>query len=398
MGGAFGSCLGSCAGSFASASCCALATSGSTRSPKASRCLLVWLQAFAALLSLSLAWNPAEWLGGACNKLSWLGKLRTLGICECVSADSTCWSTQLVYRTQASATLVYILLIIFVVSGCGDRAAHEAPGMKFVGVFVFMVASLILPNAIFGVFGTLANIASGAFLVVQTIPIIDFAYWWNESWLQRGLAARRITFSAEALDTWKIAILFASLILLILTALGTAHLCMTWPQVWWLSISALVITFHLMVLSITEWCEHGSLLTSTFMMAYATWLCYAAVVEIPDLAMADTMRIKIKWCGIAVCAFSLGAFAFMPSLGSTAATEAAVPIAEGDARVLDGVAGIDFIVQCGVHAAASLYVASALVPSASSISFGAHAAAVYVSLLLYAWTLVAPKILTGRSF
>merc|ERR1712113_279317 len=105
----------------------------------------------------------------------------------------------------------------------------------------------------------------------------------------------------------------------ILISLGCGvHILVAWPSVRWLVIVALLLSIALLVLSITDWCEHGNLLTSCCVMAFSMWLCYQAV-DLPEL----------KWVGIAICALSLTAFAFMPTLGSTAATSDAVPLAEG---------------------------------------------------------------------
>jgi len=369
--------------------------SGSTGTPKASRCLLVWLQAFTALLAVLLAWEPTSWLPKACDALDWLGS--SVGVCECRSALGPCWEDQLIYRAEAAVMLLYVGLMLLVVSGCGAGAAHAYPVLKFFVVFGATAAFLFLPNQLFSAFGFFSGIASGVFLVIQTVPLIDFAYTWNESWFSFGMGARRVHFSSRGFNGWMAMIIVASIFLLTCALSGIIHLYIVWPEVWWLVTSAMVISLALLVVSITEWCEHGALLTSSAVMAYSVWLCYEVVGAAPSSSDDHALAAVLKWVGIIISSCTLAAFAFMPSLGSTAATEAALPIAEGDSATQD-VSSADFVVQCAVHAAASVYVASVLAPCLNSATFVARTVALFMSLILYGWTLVAPKVLTSRAF
>ena len=52
-----------------------------------------------------------------------------------------------------------------------------------------------------------------------------------------------------------------------------------------------IISFLNLGVSITDWCEHGALLTSAVIMVYATWLTYEAFSlypqDIAQMVMAD---------------------------------------------------------------------------------------------------------------
>merc|ERR1712137_1001398 len=56
----------------------------------------------------------------------------------------------------------------------------------------------------------------------------------------------------------------------------------------------------------------------------------------------------------------------------------------------------EFGMQCLVHTAAALYVCSVMAPHPEKWNFYIHEVAVVVSLLLYGWSLVAPRVLEGR--
>merc|ERR1719387_2552343 len=63
----------------------------------------------------------------------------------------------------------------------------------------------------------------------------------------------------------------------------------------------------LLVLSITEWCEHGALLTSAVMMVYLVWLAKRAADSLPDdiISSPSTSPIRTPWLGIGLGLFTL---------------------------------------------------------------------------------------------
>lgn len=177
-----------------------------------------------------------------------------------------------------------------------------------------------------------------------------------------------------------------------------------------LIIASFVLGAILLVVSITEWCEHGSLLTSTVVLAYVMWLCYEGLSMLP-LENGGELELLPGWIGLCVCGFSLIAFAFC---ASSIMPKSAAQSAEGQEAMEQGdapesvQAGDDdtssqlnlreFTVQCLVHAAAALYICSSLAPAKSLWTFVARVMAVALSLVLYGWSLVAPKVLKNREF
>jgi len=57
-----------------------------------------------------------------------------------------------------------------------------------------------------------------------------------------------------------------------------------------------------------------------------------------------------------------------------------------------------FVTACFVHLAGVLYITSLLAPDQDMPTYVMRSIAVFVSLVLYGWSLVAPKILTNRTF
>lgn len=403
------SCLGPCCGGCLAAGCCKLATAGSTDTTKGARCVLFWLQVVAATLGYLLSWNPKSWLDPVCNNVP----DGVLGICDCAD-DDTCYGNQLIYRTQASVVLVFMLLLIMCVSGCAKHAAKDCPIGKFLILILLILVMLFLPNDFLTVFGQIAGVASAVYLVAQTILLMDFAYNWNESW-HTVAQSRQREMNQQGYKMWLVAIVVAAGSLFIGALVGCILLCanFTTGGARTLVIVTFLVGFVWLVVSITEWCEHGALLTSTVVLAYMMWLSYEALSMLP-LADGGISGLLPRWIGLIICGISLMAFAqsasfsgrqpIVPSPPGALAEQGAAgdatpaPVEEDDDDLVEGLDVTDFAVQCAVHACAAVYVASSMAPARGDWTFTARVIAVALSLALYGWTLVAPMVLKNRNF
>lgn len=401
-----GSCAASLCGSCLAAGCCKLATAGSTDTTKGARCVLFWLQVTAAALSLLLAWNPKSWLDRICDNIP------EIGICEChKETDHSCYGDQLIYRTQVAAMVVYLFLLILSVSGCSKHAAKDCPAGKFLGLLLLIIVFAFVPNYIFSVFGSVAGFLSAIYLVAQTILLVDFAYSWNEAWYSNAQTALS-NVNSQGYRMWLIAIVVAAAAWFILSLVECILLCIAFEATEARALTIITFFFGvaLLVLSTTEWCKHGALLTSCVVLGYLMWLAYEALSTLPSYGWNESLL--LRWIGLAICAVSLTAFAYSTSFSSRKPAVAQASLAEQGAvgasateahdedgeDVPDGLDTSDFAVQCGVHAAAAIYVASALAPARSVEIFGARTAAVFLSLVLYGWTLIAPMVMKRRAF
>lgn len=370
----------------------------------------MWLQVVAVSLGALMAWKPSSWLEWPCKTLP------DVGICECRGGadEQTCYGNQLIYRTEAAALLVFCFLLILCVSGCARHAAKSFPVGKFLVLLLLILVLLFMPNDVLSAFGAAAGVASSVYLVAQTVLLMDFAYSWNETWFTKSQTQQR-NLDPRGAKMWQVAILVSAAAFLIASIVGVAVLCTTFYL--WSARALVILTFvaslMLLVVSILDWCEHGALLTSAVVMAYLMWLCYEALSMLPS----DNFNGHLlpRWVGLLICAISLAAFAYSASFsGREPALPAPAGLAEqgqgpgaavvaaqdqeADEDVPEGLDVSDFTVQCVVHATAAVYITSALAPSRSSVTFGARVAAVALSVLLYGWTLVAPKVLKNRQF
>mmetsp|Transcript_30893 Transcript_30893/g.88246 ORF Transcript_30893/g.88246 Transcript_30893/m.88246 type:complete len:417 (+) Transcript_30893:111-1361(+) len=406
--GAAATCLGGCCGTFTAGCCYHLAGSGQVGSAQAARTVLVMLQAFTAALAAVAAATPSHWLPWTCDKLGSVS-MGDLGICGC-AGELACYSDQLVYRAEAAGVLVFLTLLAMAAGGCVEGASRSASVAKFMAVLLIGFVLLFVPNEILSVFGTAATAASAVFLTVQAVMLIDFAYTWNEVWFAKATEARRVAPGSRRAKQWEGGILTSSAVLAALSLVGVVCLFVAVADVGARSVAAVawLLAAALLVVSITDTCEHGALLTSCVVMAYTTWLVWETLAMLPS---GDGPRLP-AWAALSVCGISLLSF----SKGTGGAASAAVdqesltPSAgppPGDAGSTAGTASEgasspvvskDFKIQCAVHVAAGIYITAALAPKAGDVTYGLHIAATFLSLLLYGWSLVAPYVFPNRTF
>ncbi|CAK0861957.1 unnamed protein product [Prorocentrum cordatum] len=403
---ALGSCLGSCEGTFLAAVCCQLAGAGQLASFQGARAALVGLQAFSASLAVAAAATPAFWLPWFCDKLQVMGQ-GGLGICECAGSEA-CWADQLVYRVEAAGVMVFLFLLLMAASGCVQGAVFKNTVGKFMAMLFIPLALLAVPNTVLRAYGEVATASSAAFLVMQAVPLIDFGYSWSETWFRKAEDARRAAERRgdfQSFPWWKAGILAAAAALFIGSIAASVYMFIASPEVGARSVTTAAwgVAAALTVVGIT--CvDDGPLLTSCVVMAYAAWLTWEALATLPS---GGGPRLP-PWAAVTTCLASLLWFsrgttrAALPAgqepLIIAALPGPAPPPGSADAATFGVQGSKEFVVQCAMHAAAGIYITAALAPRASALAYGLRVAAVFLSLALYCWVLVAPHVFPNRTF
>eukprot|EP00929_Paragymnodinium_shiwhaense_P013029 TRINITY_DN120891_c0_g1_i1.p1 TRINITY_DN120891_c0_g1~~TRINITY_DN120891_c0_g1_i1.p1 ORF type:complete len:438 (-),score=78.70 TRINITY_DN120891_c0_g1_i1:563-1876(-) len=419
-------CFGSCAGTCVAATCWSAATSGKTTSTQAACRLLTVLQLTtlaAAVAATTGAGAEAVqgWLSWICSKFFFWS---AGGICACslkVEEEPQCWGSQVAYRLEASALLVFAVLLAACFAGAGKAAAQNYPCGKFIAVIVATCGFLLLPNEGFVILGHYSSLLAALFLVMFTVFFIDFAYTWNDIWYGHALSAQRKR-DERGYSAWLAAVTLSALAAFALGVAGFVYVykATSLQALHAVVIAAVVLSVLCLLLSITEWCAHGSLLTSCAVVAYIAWLCYEALICLPPEAQGaalghehpgpvvkEFVETDPDWQGLGICV------AFVAALGVSASSDAATSPSSGgtagsllraDAEAAGGgedSPGIDttlFAKHCIAHTLVPLYIMAKLVPWVSWLSFGVKEVVVVVSIMLYAWTLVAPLVLADREF
>jgi len=295
---------------------CLGSTAPGTTGRKRSVLLLAMAIGLALTFQYSLAPALVErhgWVWNLYSSIPGFGKwLHNAWAQGCTLEDSsaaqatTCAGNAGVYRPAAVSTLFFAMQAI--ATRFQPALNREAWPGKY-GVFLFLVLfSMFISNSIFtGLYVWLARFGAAIFMVLQQVILIDVAYNWNEDWVERSNVADRIEYGAGA--SWLHAIIGMALVMYAasFTGLGIlAHyfgICAGNKAIIWLSFIGIS---SLTGVQLTG--DEGSLLTSSVLSLYVTYLAFSIVSKNPTatcnprLGHSDVMGIVI---GLTLTAISL---------------------------------------------------------------------------------------------
>lgn len=143
--------------------------------------------------------------------------------------------------------------------------------------------ALYIPNSFFTVYGYIAKVGAGIFIVIQSMYLVDFAYEWTESW--RG------NYEENGEPSWLYALIGATAVLFLSSFVGSILLFVyfgsgsdCWSNIIYISLN-LVISFLITGFSISskiqEYNPSVGLLQSAVVAFYCTWLLSSALMSEP---------------------------------------------------------------------------------------------------------------------
>lgn len=217
-----------------------------------------------------------------------------------------------VYRPTAFAALLYAAMAV--ATNMRPSLNREAWPAKYGAYFLLVFLSIFMSNGpLFdGIFLFVARFGAMAFILMEQVIIIDIAYNWNESWVEKADESDRLEWGSG--KPW-LRLIVASCVLLYasaLTGIGLLyHYFSDCPE------NSAVITLTLLgVLALTGvqlTGTEGSLLTSSCVSAYSVYLSYLTVSKNPNsmcnpqLGSNDVQGIVI---GLGLTALSLAWIGF----------------------------------------------------------------------------------------
>jgi len=349
-----------------------------------------------------------------------------------------------VYRATFSALVFYCLATIAVV--CKKTANREAWPAKYT-LFLFMVAGMcFVPNEplFSSIYLNIARVGAAFFILFDQIVMVDIAYNWNDGWVERSDKAEAEESGSG--KKWLIAIIVSAASLFIASIVGWGLLfyyfggCSTNT-----AFISITVILSIAVTSAQLTGTEGSLLASSLITAYATMLCYNAVSKNPNpecnpfLKTDDALSIAI---GVSLAIIGLGYIGFSATADTTLSgtddeddEEAPKADASGEkAKVAGVVANYDttedkdemggeglekevpntFSNNWKLNialASVSCWVAMALTgfgsiqadgdvanPQIGEVNMWVIIASQWLALLLYTWTLIAPRLFPSRDF
>ena len=178
-----------------------------------------------------------------------------------------------VYRATSSA------FVFFLLAGCAayckPTANREAWPAKVVLFFFLVLGSCFIPNGplLSEVYLHIARIGSVFFLVIQQIIILDLAFNWNDSWVEKSNNAE----TEQTKKRWLSAILASCAVLFTVSIVGITLMFVYFGDCGLnKAFISLTLILGLAITGLQLSGEEGSLLSSACIMAYGTYLCLTA--------------------------------------------------------------------------------------------------------------------------
>lgn len=317
--------------------------------------------------------------------------------------------------------------------------ANKALNSFWIFKFFFVVAGaalfMLIPNGFFNVWGDIAGIALGWFLVIQMVWIIDFAFGWNDLWITNAAEDRA---SGKSGKGWYIGILvFAAAFLIgayvIYGIIFNRYGDLYEPNRGVLGVNVGVSTALALV---SVFSPRGGILPASLVVLYVAWLSWSTVVSgISNYDSDARMGIGITLAGVILIYSSSqadlpqvasngasnkeieGTTASRADAGGQAVTPVEAPSQEAameqgnaakdtsiPAQTKDGSWRVIVLIN-SMHFSAACYLMTLCLTWSNSteggdqsIAYWVQAVSAWVMLTIYAWTLVAPLICTNRQF
>lgn len=203
-----------------------------------------------------------------------------------------------VYRVTFVTTTFFILMSV--ASSLKPSFNRQVWPAKYSLCALFLLATFFIPNSplFFGSFLWMARLGACLFLVIQQIILIDLAYSWNESWLQKSYYADSVDYGTG--QKWLTAIVVA---IALLYLASFSAIVLLYREFSGCAINTALITITLILIfavtGIQLTGEEGNLLTSAVMSLYAVYLVGSAISHNPDgqcnpfLGKHDTLSVIV---------------------------------------------------------------------------------------------------------
>jgi hypothetical protein len=240
---------------------------------------------FFFLIFTIVAWAFHAW---GEKLLRWIPLLKK----SCEEAD--CFGVLGVYRMSFALATFHLLLALMMIGvrSKGDVRVSLQDGwwpMKFLLVGAFLVAAFFIPNAFFEYYGWIALGASGLFILVQLVILVDFAHSWAENWIRK-----KEDQIEEGANKWTALLLFVTFFLYGLSLTGTIVMFVFFSKcqmnIAFISIN-IVLCIVLSVLSIhpkiQEHTETSGLLQAAVISGYSTYLVFSSMMSEPSTFVND---------------------------------------------------------------------------------------------------------------
>mmetsp|Transcript_8666 Transcript_8666/g.12583 ORF Transcript_8666/g.12583 Transcript_8666/m.12583 type:complete len:414 (-) Transcript_8666:190-1431(-) len=371
--------------------------------------------------------------------------------CDSYEGDllSQCAGNAGVYRSMFLTTLFFILAAI--ASNVQPSLNREAWPAKYAVFFFSLLICVFVPNAplFTGFYLWFARIGATVALVLQQVILIDIAYNWNDDWVDMANDADRISYGSGS--GWLKAIVGTCVFMYSGAIVGISFLYHYFDgcpeNIWIITLTLLgIIAMTAVQLSGSE----GSLLTSGIISLYAVYLCFSTVSKNPNgqcnprlghndvvgIVMGLTLTaISLAWTGWAWSAEQRlsvdniqSTKAMSPSSSTNNTTSSVnldVPFLNSEAQPTQGIV-MEQTTGTNTHISPDLWKLNVIMaltacfvamiltgwgtvqelnenqnaanPTVGRVNMAMIGVSQWTAILLYMWTLLAPRLFPDRDF
>lgn len=324
--------------------------------------------------------------------------------CYGTADPDRCAGKEAVLRVSACSAVYFLVLALWTL---GVKSEREPRGdasngywlLKGLGLAGLLGAAFtVVPNTVFSVYGEIARLGSALFLVFQIVMLLDRIYTWNEWLLEKEYV---LPIVIAAVGAYGAAFTLVGYMYHFFGSPGCAL------NVAFITVS-LLLGVAVSVLSVTPFrLPSAGLLTSGIVFVYTLFLCWNAIVSNTDLTeecnpfRGEMQEAAPEWTG--VLAFFVALAVVLASIFRLSSKKEA-GYSEEDLPYR-----YDFF--HAIFALASMYLSMLFTSwnlngtdaeefelNKGKVSMWIKIVSQWVCFSLYAWTMIAPAVCSGREF
>ncbi|KAH7285710.1 hypothetical protein KP509_33G042300 [Ceratopteris richardii] len=269
---------------------------------------------------------------------------------------------------------------------------------------LFMVVPFFMPPTSIKFYGEVARFGGGIFLVVQLLAVLNFIYWWNESWL-----------SDKNVQQCQMPMLCVSLGCFVVSILGVTMMFIWYAPHAYCGLNIFLITWSLILIQVmTSISLHSKvnagLLTSGLMSLYIIFLGWSALMSEPVSATCNSKpRLNGRGDWITVLGFLLGIFTLILASFSTSIEPRSISFQKDEDETSEklpyGYGFFHFVFCLGAMYFAMLFIGWDLEQTMEKWNIDYGWSTVWIKVInqwlaacFYVWTMIGPLILKHRDF
>ncbi|KAI5649921.1 hypothetical protein M9H77_35926 [Catharanthus roseus] len=236
----------------------------------------------------------------------------------CSIGENACFHTLGVLRVSLGC---FTFFFVMFVSTCNTSKLHEVRNtwhsglwiLKLVMSIISMVIPFFIPPDYIQIYGEVARVGAGIFLLLQLISVIEFITWWNSYWMPDDKQKNSCSLGLFMSTIFYIASLCGIVMMYVFYASKPSCTLNTFFITW-----TAILLIVMMAISLHSKVNRG-LLSSGIMASYVVFLCWTAIRSEPATGKCSPQNqdkghggwttvigFLIALCSIVMATFSTG--------------------------------------------------------------------------------------------